>query len=167
MIVVSDSTPLITLMKATRLQVLHELFGEIVIPEAVHSELTANENYSEEARQVNGSDFIRVISVDDKKSVSLLQRAAGLDLGESEAIIFAENNNADLLLIDEASGRRVAMSMGIKIMGSIGILVSAFREGFLSENEAEDAFQRIRNAKRHISEKLIRDALDVIHGENN
>ena len=165
MIVVSDSTPLITLMKATQLKILHELFGEIIIPEAVHDELTINEKYTEEAKLINSSEFIRVISVEDKKSVFLLQHAAGLDLGESEAIIYAENNNADLLLVDEASGRRVAKSMGIEIMGSIGVLVSAFRKGFLSEDEANDAFQKIRNAKRHISEKLIQDALDVIHGE--
>ena len=165
MIVVSDSTPLITLVKATQLQVLHELFGEIIIPEAVYDELTVNEKYIEEAQLINSSAFIRVISVDDRKSVSLLQRAAGLDLGESEAIIYAENNNADLLLVDEASGRRVAKSMGIEIMGSIGVLVSAFRKGILSEDEVNDAFQRIRNANRHISEKLIKDALDVIRGE--
>ena len=165
MIVVSDSTPLITLMKATQLQVLHELFGEIIIPEAVYDELTVNEKYIEEAQLINSSAFIRVISVDDRKSVSLLQRAAGLDLGESEAIIYAENNNADLLLVDEASGRRVAKSMGIEIMGSIGVLVSAFRKGILSEDEVNDAFQRIRNANRHISEKLIKDALDVIRGK--
>ena len=131
MIVVSDSTPLITLMKATQLQILHELFGEIIVPEAVYDELTVNEKYFEETKLIKISEFIRVISVEDRKSVSLLQRAAGLDLGESEAIIFAENNNADLLLVDEALGRRVAKSMGIEIMGSIGVLVSAFRKGFL------------------------------------
>ena len=67
MIVVSDSTPLITLMKATQLQVLHELFGEIIIPEAVYDELTVNEKYIEEAQLINSSAFIRVISVDDRK----------------------------------------------------------------------------------------------------
>lgn len=50
MIVVSDSTPLITLMKASRIDLLHDLFGEIVIPEAVYQELTANSNFPEEAK---------------------------------------------------------------------------------------------------------------------
>lgn len=72
MIVVSDSTPLITLMKATQLKILHELFGEIIMPEAVHDELTINERYVEEAKLINSSEFIRVISVEDRKSVSLL-----------------------------------------------------------------------------------------------
>ena len=42
MIVVSDSTPLITLMKAGRLDLLKSLFGEVLIPEAVFAEVTSN-----------------------------------------------------------------------------------------------------------------------------
>ena len=45
MIVVSDSTPLITLMKAGQLDVLCKLFGDVLIPQAVYSELTRNENF--------------------------------------------------------------------------------------------------------------------------
>ena len=163
MIVVSDSTPLITLMKAAELDLLHDLFGEIIIPEAVYAELTTNPDFQEEADLINGSDFIVVASVEDKKTVSVLQRATGLDLGESEAIVYADDHHADLLLVDEASGRRVALDMGLEIMGSIGVLVSAFREGLISEAEAVDAFQKIRESNRHISERLINEALDIIH----
>ncbi|MBQ9388565.1 MAG: DUF3368 domain-containing protein [Synergistaceae bacterium] len=162
MIVVSDSTPLITLMKAAQLNILHDLFGEIVIPEAVHRELTVNPAYADEAEQINSSEFIRVISVEDRKTVFVLQRTAGLDLGESEAIVYADENNADLLLVDETSGRRVAKFMGLEIMGSIGVLVLAFKKGYLNLENAEVIFQKIRNSNRHISEKLIKDALDII-----
>lgn len=164
MIVVSDSTPLITLMKATQLNVIYNLFGEVIIPEAVYHELTTNENYPDEAAMISGSPFIKVVTVTDEKSVSILQRATGLDLGESEAIIYADDNKVDLLLMDEASGRRVAIGMGLEIMGSIGVLVAAYKEGYLSENEVDAAFDRIRKSNRHVSEKLIEDALDLIHG---
>ena len=163
MIVVSDSTPLITLMKASRLALLHDLFGEIVIPEAVYHELTSNSRFPEEARMIKDSAFIRVVSVQDRKTISVLQRATGLDLGESEAIVYADDHSADILLMDEASGRRVALDMGLQIMGSVGILISAFREGLMSTGEAEEAFRNIRKANRHISERLLNDALDIIH----
>lgn len=102
MIVISDTTPLITLMQAAKLNLLHELFGEIIIPEAVHAELTCNSEFQGEADLINKSDFITVVSVKNRESLSTLQRATGLDLGESEAIIYADENKADLLLVDEA-----------------------------------------------------------------
>ena len=49
MIVVSDTTPLITLMKVGRLNILHSMFGEVCIPKAVFSEATGNETFENEA----------------------------------------------------------------------------------------------------------------------
>ena len=108
MIVVSDSTPLITLMKAKRLDVLNLLFGDVLIPNAVFNELTTNERFNDEANLIKNCSFIKVVSVDAEERVTLLQRATGLDRGESEAIIYADQNRAEILLIDEAAGRKVA-----------------------------------------------------------
>ncbi len=163
MIVVSDSTPLISLMKASRLDILEKLFGDVLIPEAVFAELTTNENYPKETALIQKSEFIKVVNVSDLKAVSLLQRATGLDRGESEAIVYADDVHADLLLMDEAQGRKVAKSMGLSIMGSVGVLVNAFRAGLLSEADVEDALDRMRQTGRHISEQLIQDALDIVH----
>lgn len=165
MIVVSDTTPLITLMKAEKLDILHSLFGEVVIPEAVFSEVTGNESFQEEADVIRNSKYIKVVKVHDVNQVSFLQRATGLDLGESEAIIYADETKADLLLMDEAAGRRVAQNMNLSITGSTGVLIRAFQSGLITKEEADDAFNRIRKANRHISEKLINKALDMIHGK--
>lgn len=164
MIVISDTTPLITLMKAAKLNLLHELFGEIIIPEAMHAELTCNSEFQDEADLINKSDFIKVVSVLNRETVSALQRATGLDLGESEAIVYADENKADLLLVDEAHGRQVALNMGIAIMGSVGILLTAYREGLLSTAEAEDSFHKIIEARRHIDKSIFEKALAAIHG---
>ena len=51
------------------------------------------------------------------------------------------------------------------LTGSTGILIRAFQEGIITREEADDAFDRIRNANRHISERLINMALDIIHSK--
>ena len=165
MIVVSDSTPLITLMKAGTLEILHSMFGTVQIPEAVFFELTGNERFRDEADMIRNCSFIQVVKVHDPSRVEFLQRVTGLDLGESEAIIFADETNADVLLMDEAAGRRVAKNMRLPLAGSVGILVNAYQLHLLSRDEAVAAFDRIRNANRHISERLIQDALNVIYQE--
>lgn len=163
MIVVSDSGPLISLMKATQLDLLHGLYGEVLIPEAVYSELTSNERYGEEAEKVKSSSFIRIVAVNERKSVDILRRATGLDLGESEAIVYADDNKADILLMEEEAGRKVAKSMGIRVRGSIGILLLGFDKKILSAQDVDDAINRMRQSNRRISEKLYQYAHDYVH----
>ena len=128
-IVVSDSTPLISLMKAELLDILAGLFGEVLIPEAVFQEVTANEEFQDEADQIKKSSFIRVVKVENTDRVSFLRRVTGLDLGESEAIIYADEAKADLLLMDEVAGRKVAKNMSLPMIGTVGIIVRAFKVG--------------------------------------
>lgn len=165
MIVVSDSTPLITLMKASRLDLLKSLFGEVLIPEAVFAEVTSNETFRDVADLIRDSDYINVVKVAYPDRVTFLQRVTGLDRGESEAIVYADESKADLLLMDESAGRRVAQNMKLPITGSVGILVRAYQGGMLTEEEIDTAFDRIRESNRHISEKLIQIALTAIHSK--
>ncbi len=52
MIVVSDTTPIIPLMKIGQLNLIEKLFGEIKIPKAVYTELISNPRFKEEAKQI-------------------------------------------------------------------------------------------------------------------
>lgn len=162
MIVVSDTTPLISLMKAAKLSVLEDLYNEILIPDAVYSELTTNSKYADEAEEIKQCSFIRVVSVRERKAVEVLQKVSGLDLGESEAIIYADDNKSDILLMDEDAGRRVAKAMGIRVRGTIGVLLLAYDKGILTANDVDDATERLRAAKRRISEELFQYAHDYV-----
>ena len=155
MIVVSDSTPLITLMKAEQLEILRGLFGDVLIPDAVFREVTTNEKFKDEADLIRNCAFIKVVSVGDVERVNMLQRATGLDRGESEAIVYADENNADILLIDEEAGRKVAQNMNLPISGSIGVLVKAVQIGLISVDEGLQAIVKIRKANRHVSDRLL------------
>lgn len=66
MIVVSDTTPLITLMKANQLQLLHTLFGEVRIPVTVYEELTSNQSFQSEIELIRSSSFIKIVSVQNQ-----------------------------------------------------------------------------------------------------
>lgn len=59
MIVVSDTTPVISLLKLNRLNLLKDLFQEVLIPEAVFRELTDNPKFQEEARQIRDCAFVK------------------------------------------------------------------------------------------------------------
>ena len=89
MIVVSDTTPLISLLKINRIDLLEKLFGDVLIPQAVFDELTVNERFRLEADEIRQKKFIVVKPVNNPESASILKRAAGLDQGESEAIVLS------------------------------------------------------------------------------
>ena len=161
MIVVSDTTPLITLMKAAKLDLLRNLFGEVLIPEAVYEEVTTNDNFKDESDLIKSSNYIKKVVVSRPDHVLRLQRATGLDRGESEAIVYANETKAEIILMDELAGRRVARDMNLTITGSIGILLQAFRYGLISYEETKRTLNVILKANRHISERLIRDALEI------
>lgn len=154
MIVVSDTTPVISLMKAGQLELLRQLFGVVYIPEAVYRELTDNEAFSEEVRMVQECKFLYMQKVDNGKPVAILQDFTGLDAGESEAIILADEMNSDVLLMDERKGRQVAKKLGIRITGTIGILTQAFDEGILTKEDVERCIERLKESGMRISEKL-------------
>lgn len=160
MIVVSDTTPLISLLKIGRIDLLENLFGQVLIPQAVFDELTADERFQREADQIRRKRFMRVRAVQNPESADILKRATGLDRGESEAIVLTDELHADLLLMDEAKGRVVSFQMGFKIMGTIGVLMAAYEENELTAEEVRACVQGLQRAGRHISQKHYQMLLD-------
>ena len=124
MIVVSDATPIISLAKLNMIDLLGRFYNEVLLPKAVYDEVYQNPMFSAEAEIIQNCDFITVETVTQAQSVKIL-RAAGLDLGESEAIVLADTLPNSLLLMDERKGRQIASSMGIQIIGTLGILLQA------------------------------------------
>lgn len=160
MIVVSDTTPLISLLKIDRIDLLERLFGQVLIPQAVFDELTADERFQREADQIRRKRFMRVRAVQNPESADILKRATGLDRGESEAIVLTDELHADLLLMDEAKGRAVSFQMGFKIMGTIGVLMAAYEENELTAEEVRACVQGLQRTGRHISQKHYQMLLD-------
>lgn len=162
MIVVSDTTPLIALLKIERLDLLEKLFGNVLIPQAVYEELTVDERFKLEAEQLKQKEFITVRAVKNLDSVSILKRATGLDQGESEAIVLTDEVKAELLLMDEAKGRAVSNEMGFRIMGTIGVLMAAYEEHELTSEEVKECVSGLQRAGRHIGQRHYQMLLDML-----
>jgi len=162
MIVISDTTPIVSLIKISRIDLLEKLFGEVCIPEAVFRELTTNTIFESEAEVVKNSPFLKTIPVKNRKSLEILQAASGLDDGESEAIILADELKSDILVIDERKGRKVAQKLGITITGTIGILIQAHDEKIISTEDIKIYLEQLRNSSIRLSESLIQEALSML-----
>jgi len=130
MIVVSDTTPLIGLASIGRLNILHELFGEVYIPQAVYDETVTHGREEGRARQdVETADWIHVAQVQDRLAVNVLLDE--MDLGEVETIVLAGEMEADWVLMDEKKGRRKLSQLDIPKIGTIGILLKAKQMGLI------------------------------------
>ncbi|MBK1700226.1 DUF3368 domain-containing protein [Thiococcus pfennigii] len=133
-VVVADAGPLIALARIERLSLLFELYGSVVVPEAVLAELCV------------GSDRpgARVLAAALAKAViepralppgceaDLARLSLSLDAGESAAIVLAREMRCRFLLIDERRGRQIARRLGIPIAGLAGVLLAAKQRGRLA-----------------------------------
>jgi hypothetical protein len=127
-IVVSDTSPIRALNHLKLLDVLGQLFDRVFIPPAVLSELT-HPPARFAAVDITQHGFIEVRAPQDRAQVQRLLQL--LDSGESEALALALEVHAEALLIDEATGRSVAVDQGMPVIGTLGILSRAKTRGHI------------------------------------
>ena len=162
MIVVSDTTPIISLLKARRLELLEAMFGEVIVPAAVYEELVSNPRFTDEAKLIKSSTFIRKTPLYNAQEVCLLMRSAGLDKGESETITLARERRAHVLLMDEAKGRQVAKRMGLPVMGTLALLLASCKRGLLGREDVVECIDSMKMAGIRISDTLHRYIIDKL-----
>lgn len=162
MIVISDTTPILSLLKAGYIGLLERLYGNVLIPEAVYCELTENPAYLEEAEVIKATKFFSVESVGNIKSVNILRCVTGLDAGESEALIMYDEKNADLLLMDERKGRSVAKQLKVKYIGTAGILMLAYDKGFIKQTEVKACLDAMIESHIRLDRKICNTVMSHI-----
>lgn len=128
--VICNSTPLISLSSIEHLHLLHELFGEITIPEKVFSEVVVAGSEKYGSSDVKECTWIKVAKTSDTILKSYLMQT--LDEGEAEVIVLADELKADLVIIDERLARNYVEKAGIKLIGTLGILAKSKLEGYIS-----------------------------------
>ena len=148
--IIVNSTPLIALCNADLLYVLKELYGQIVIPQAVYEEVTEKEDSA--CLQVKDNlDWIDVLEAD--KLADRTMYKAKLHKGEVEVMILAKSHpQADLVIIDDYAAKKTAEFIGLKVTGTIGVLLKAKRKGIISS--FSEALIKIENNGFYIDQEL-------------
>jgi len=157
---VADASVLIALGRIGQLSLLPRRFPEgILIPEAVWQEVVENGQGRPGTKEIAVASWVRVQAVGDRSLVSLL--CAELDLGEAEAIALSREEQVEVVLLDEKDGRRVARRLGLKVLGTVGLLTWAKRMGRVTSlREQLDTLQT--QGKFHLSQSVYDEGLRVV-----
>ena len=130
--VISNSSPLIVLHNCGQLGLLRQLFGEVLIPEAVYQEVVHNTKNLRQSEAIAQCSFIQVHPIPPQ----LFSFSHKLDRGETEAIILAASLKADYLLLDDKRAHKEAKSQGITFIPTFAVLLKAAQKGIISDFEA-------------------------------
>ena len=150
--IVSDSTTLIILSDLKRLDLLSNLFKEVIIPQSVYDEITVKQ-------PLVSAPFIHTRTVDESKLLTTLLSL--LDRGESEAIALAVEMEMPLI-IDEKKGRKIARNLHVNIIGLLGILYLNIQKGFLTQTEAQTFLKDAVLHGYRISQQLIDEMFSTL-----
>jgi predicted nucleic acid-binding protein len=133
MIVVADTSPLNYLIRLGHPDVLREIYGRVLVPHAVLTEMQHPDAPSEVRAWASAPPAWL-----EQKQVQQLDGtlASELGAGEREAISLALEVSADVLLIDERTGRQQAEARHIKVAGTLAVLLQASLRGYFDFPEA-------------------------------
>lgn len=119
-----NTGPLIALSACGGLQLLRSLHTPVVVAEAVMTEFLRGGKWNAQ-RAVAGID----VALQAAPAPALV--IEHLDGGEAATIALAIQRSIPLIAIDERRGRMVARALGLRVTGSVGILLRARREGLI------------------------------------
>ncbi|MCB9033364.1 MAG: DUF3368 domain-containing protein [Chitinophagales bacterium] len=154
-IVVSNTTPILSLLKIDKLELLKHLYQSLTIPYAVYEEIEFGKEkiYYKDLSKI---EWINIKKIKDKNSLNYF---IDLDKGEAEVLILSKEINADLVIIDEIIGRRYAKLMELNLTGTLGILLKAKSLGLISS--VKSLILELENKGNWFDKNLISKVLNI------
>lgn len=149
MTVVVNTSPLIALDRIGHLDVLPQLFGDVIRPQSVVNELQAGKHIYGGSYALFHAPWLTTL--DDPPEMQLRKE---LGAGETAVIALALRMKADLTVLDDLAARNVASELALKVTGTVGILLAAHRKGIL-ENPRK-ALSALQDAGFRISDAMIK-----------
>jgi uncharacterized protein len=143
-VTVSNSSCLIALDLVGRLDLLHGLYGTVLVPDAVSYECGGRLPQWVSVQPIQNQGMARTLQL-------------GLGAGESEAIVLASETSAARLILDDKKARRIAQQLGLPITGTLAVLLRAKQQGLIPN--LRDVLDDLAVADFRISHALVKDAL--------
>jgi predicted nucleic acid-binding protein len=134
-----------------------ETFDRLLIPASVHHEVTIAGRGRPGAVEVARANWIKQAEVDISLHPRIAVQCDGLGRGEADAIVLAASLPADLLIVDERKARRVARTLDLAVVGSVGLLEAGFRRG--NVEDLRGAYIALLRQGIRLDLKMIRDSL--------
>jgi predicted nucleic acid-binding protein len=153
--VVSNTGPLLHLQEAQLLSLLEQV-GQLYIPKAVDLEMV---QYDQDwCDHKPGWIVAATVSAAHDTQAAQWQQVGLLHPGEAEAIALTRELGADWFLTDDGAARVFAVSLGLEVHGSLGIVLWAAAVGHLSREGAESALNRLMQSSLWISARVLAEA---------
>lgn len=149
MIVIADAGPLRYLILIEKVHILQALFGIVIVPSGVLSELTQTATPKTVRSWMHQRPNWLIVK-SPRSPLSSFSRVLGA--GEQEAIALATELDADVLLVDDEAARREAQQRGIPVQGTLGVLDLAAEHDLV---DLPDAIERLRSTNFRASRALL------------
>lgn len=153
--VVLNNTPLAALWAIGRLDLLRDLFGKVLIPEAVRDEFLARDA-GDRARALADSPWVQCAAIAHPRRILAF---TGLDRGEAEVLALAEEKEARLVVLDEKKARRFAARLGIPKTGTLGLLLLAKEERLI--DSLRPWLDQLHASGLHLGSDLVQKTLEL------
>lgn len=147
--VVINTSPLIVLFKSNLTDLLPRLFTEIIVPDGVWDEVVEagkNDTSSQQLPQVRWAKRVNI-------SVAPIIAAWSLDRGETEVLSYAWENKDYRAIIDDGAARKVARTLNIPMLGTLGVLLLAKQSDFIPS--ISDSIVTLQKSGLWLSEDLV------------
>lgn len=157
---VANTSPLLLLGKIDRLALLEGLADEVVIPRAVLAEIDAKPVGKATLQAIAHTPSFVVV---DNATVTPEVLSWDLGPGETQVIAQALGQPADRVVLDDREARRCAMAMGLRIIGTLGIVGRAQQAGLI--DQARPVISRLRAVGLYVTDALVQQLLSTIGEE--
>lgn len=151
---VIDTSPLIVLAKASHAFLIPKLCPSFVIPLGVAEEILVGPAHDPARKWLSSIDATHIQVVD---RIEPLAAAWDLGKGETQVLSWAYQHNECDAVIDDSAARKCALSLGISLRGTLGIVLLAKKEGHIPF--ARPIFEKLIHAGMRINAKLINSSL--------